>query len=148
MPTKYHLTRSTEDADLYTFEFDFLYNYDVLLAENYTVEIILPYGATDFKIDTLIEYDSFHVEKSYSTLDFSGTPKLVIKKFNTFDYEHGKKMRVSYRFNQSYMLIKPFVLSLTVFAFYLLAIISNRITLSFNEKSEEDRAKTAKVKSE
>ena len=75
----------------------------------------------------------------------------MIKKYNTFDYEHGKKMRVSYRFNQSYMLIKPFVLSLTVFSFYLLAIISNRIKLSFNEKSESDeadRAKTAKVKSE
>ena len=45
MPTKYHLTRSLDDPDLYTLEFDFLHNYDVLLAENYTVEIILPLGA-------------------------------------------------------------------------------------------------------
>ena len=48
MPTKYHLTRSLEDENLYTLEFDFLHNYDVLLAENYTVEITLPYGASDF----------------------------------------------------------------------------------------------------
>ena len=50
MPTKYHLSRSLEDEDSYTLEVDFLHNYDVLLAENYTVEIILPYGASDFKV--------------------------------------------------------------------------------------------------
>ena len=53
MPTKYHLSRSLEDENLYSLEFDFLHNYDVLLAENYTVEIILPYGASDFKVSTI-----------------------------------------------------------------------------------------------
>ena len=52
MPTKYHLTRSLEDENLYTLEFDFLHNYDVLLAENYTVEITLPYGASDFQVSS------------------------------------------------------------------------------------------------
>ena len=99
MPTKYHLTRAADDADLYTLEFDFLHNYDVLLAENYTVEVILPFGASDFVIESPVEYDSFHVEKSWLTLDFAGTPKLVIKKNNAFDYEHGKTMRITYRFN-------------------------------------------------
>jgi len=70
MPTKYHLTRSADDADLYTLDFDFLHNYDVLLAENYTVEVILPYGASDFVIESTVEYDSFHIEKYWSTLDF------------------------------------------------------------------------------
>ena len=53
MPTKYHLSRSLEDEDSYTLEVDFLHNYDVLLAENYTVEIILPYGASDFKVSII-----------------------------------------------------------------------------------------------
>ena len=105
MPTKYHLTRESDDPDLYTFEFDFLHNYDVLLAENYTVEVILPFGASDFVIDTPIDYDSYHLEKSYLTLDFAGTPKLVIKKFNAFDFEHGQKVRITYRFNQYYVLV-------------------------------------------
>ena len=56
MPTKYHLTRSLDDPDQYTLEFDFLHNYDVLLAENYTVEIIFPFGATDFKVSNASFY--------------------------------------------------------------------------------------------
>jgi hypothetical protein len=96
MPTKYHLSRSLEDENLYSLEFDFLHNYDVLLAENYTVEIILPYGASDFKIETPVEYESFHVEKSFLTLDFFGTPKLVLKKSNAFSHEHTQKVRVTY----------------------------------------------------
>ena len=38
------------------------------------------------------------------------------------------------------MLMKPLGLSLTVFAFYLVAIVSNRITLSFNEKKIKVKA--------
>lgn len=65
MPTKYHLTRGTDDPDLYTLEFDFLHNYDVLLVENYTLEVILPLGTYDFKIETPIDYESYHLEKSF-----------------------------------------------------------------------------------
>ena len=82
-----------------------------------------------------MDYDSFHIEKSYLTLDTTGTPKLVIKKTNTFSHEHSQKVRVTYRFNQTFMLMKPLILSMTVFGFYLFAIIANRIKLSFNEKA-------------
>ena len=50
MPTKYHLNRLSESDNMYTLEIPFLYNYDVLLAEDYTVEVILPYGATDISV--------------------------------------------------------------------------------------------------
>jgi hypothetical protein len=50
------------------------------------------------------------------------------------------------------MLVKPFVLSMTVFVFYLIAIFSNRIRLSFNETKESDQERRAmaanKVKEE
>ena len=92
------------------------------------------------QIDTPVAYESFHIEKSFLTLDFFGTPKLVLKKSNAFSHEHTQKLRVTYKFNQTYMLMKPLGLSLTVFAFYLAAIVSNRITLSFNE--EKTKAKS------
>ena len=50
MPTKYHLNRESRNADSYILEIPFLHNYDVLFAEDYTVEIILPYGATDISV--------------------------------------------------------------------------------------------------
>ena len=54
MPTKYHLSRNLEQEDAYTLEIPFLHNYDVVLAENYTVEVILPYGAEDITVSTLL----------------------------------------------------------------------------------------------
>jgi oligosaccharyltransferase complex subunit alpha (ribophorin I) len=47
VPTKYHLTRDLQNDNLYRLEIPFLHSYDVLLAENQTVEIILPFGASN-----------------------------------------------------------------------------------------------------
>ena len=47
---------------------------------------------------------------------------------------HNKNLVVTYRFDDSYMLIKPIGLSLTVFAFYLAAIAYSRISLGFTQK--------------
>ena len=80
MPTKYHLNRVSERDNMYTLEIPFLYNYDVLLAEDYTVEVILPYGATDITFDVPFKIDSEEIGRSMLTLDFFGTPKLILKK--------------------------------------------------------------------
>ena len=47
VPSKYHLRLEDSSENLYKLEIPFVYNYDVLLAENYTFEVILPYGASD-----------------------------------------------------------------------------------------------------
>lgn len=145
MPTKYNLKREDTGAkdDLYSLEVPFLYAYDVLLTEDYTFDVILPYGAYDINFEAPFEVDSSSIEKSTLTLDFFGTPKLVIKKTNAFAVLHNRPIKITYRFDQTYMLIKPIGLSLTVFAFYLAAIIYSRISLSFNETGDEK--KTTKI---
>jgi len=50
MPTKYHLSKVAQEDDMYSLEINFLHNYDVLLAENYTFEVILPYGASEITV--------------------------------------------------------------------------------------------------
>lgn len=50
IPTKYHLTTKDDDLDFYMFNFTYLHAYDVLLTEDYTVEVTLPYGAHDIKV--------------------------------------------------------------------------------------------------
>ena len=69
------------------------------------------------------------------TLDFFGTPKLILRKSNAYAILHNKDIKVTYRFDERYNLVKPIGLSLTVFAFYLLAIGYSRISLSFAESS-------------
>lgn len=46
---------------------------------------------------------------------------------------HNKNIVVKYRFDETYILMKPIGLSLMVFAFYLVAILYSRISLSFAE---------------
>lgn len=55
MPTKYNLKREDTGAkdDLYSLEVPFLYAYDVLLTEDYTFDVILPYGAYDINVSVL-----------------------------------------------------------------------------------------------
>lgn len=134
MPTKYHLSNSLDRDDYYTLEIPFLHNFDVLLAENYTVEVILPYGASEITFDIPFDIDSSSIEKSTLTLDFFGTPKLVFKKSNVFSHLHAKNIKVSYKFDERYNLVKPVGLSLTIFGFFILAIFFSRISLSFAEK--------------
>ena len=49
-PTKYHLRRDLEDPSLHTLSIEFLHQYDVLLAEDYTFEVTLPFGAHSFRV--------------------------------------------------------------------------------------------------
>lgn len=61
MPTKYHLN---QNENLYRLEFPFLHQYDVLLAENYTMEVILPYGASDIKFELPFDVDESEIGTS------------------------------------------------------------------------------------
>lgn len=145
IPTKYNLKRDLTDPTQHTLTIDFLHNYDVLMTENYTIEFILPYGAKDFKVSfiqmilTLIifqieapfDIDSQEYDTSIETLDFFGKPKLIVKKQNVFSYKHDQQIKVHYKFDDRMMLIKPLGLAITVFAFYLFAILSSRLSLSF-----------------
>ena len=64
IPTKYHLRQEDSKQGLFKLEIPFLYNYDVLLAENYTVEVILPYGAKDIQFELPFDVDSSEIGKS------------------------------------------------------------------------------------
>jgi hypothetical protein len=50
---------------------------------------------------------------------------------------HNENFRVYYRFNQRWLLLKPLLLSLTIFAFYLVAIIGARLKLSFDDSKSK-----------
>ena len=146
MPTKYHLSLESDSRDRYILEIPFLHNFDVLLAESYTVEVILPYGATDVRFEVPFEIDDSVMGRSELTLDFFGTPKLILHKSNAFSMLHDKVLKVTYRFDERYNLIKPLGLSVTVFGFYLLAILYSRITLSFDDQHvSKDKAKSVKI---
>lgn len=77
---------------------------------------------------------------TFSTLDFFGKPMITLNKKNVYSVLHNQNFRVYYKFNQQWLLLKPLMLSLTVFVFYLLAIIGARLKLSFDESPKQKTA--------
>ena len=71
--------------------------------------------------------------KTYSTLDFFGKPTITLHKRDVHSVLHNENFKVYYRFNQQWLMMKPILLSLTIFGFYLLAIIGARLKLSFDD---------------
>ena len=78
---------------------------------------------------------------TFSTLDFFGKPTIEIHKKDVYSVLHNENFKVYYRFNQNWLLLKPLLLSATIFGFYLLAIIGARLRLSFD--APESKEKTA-----
>lgn len=59
MPTKYHLSFDEEISDGYILEVGFFHNYDVLLAEDYIVNVVLPFGAYDIEVSNYNFHSKF-----------------------------------------------------------------------------------------
>ena len=50
MPVRFHLSESRETPNLYKLKIPFYHNYENLLAEDYSVQVTLPFGATDIDV--------------------------------------------------------------------------------------------------
>lgn len=82
MPTRFHLSESTTVANLYKLSIPYYHNYDVLLTEDYTVEVVLPLGATNIKVDLPFDAEISTDGVSFNTLDYMGAPVVTIKSKN------------------------------------------------------------------
>jgi hypothetical protein len=115
------------------FNFTYFHDYDVLLTEDYTVEVILPFGAHDIQAVLPFEMKDQYIDQSFSTLDLWGRPKLVLKRSNVHFSLHNEHFSVTYRYDWRWMLYKPLLMSITVFAMYVASIIYLRASLSFSQ---------------
>jgi hypothetical protein len=50
MPTRYHLFNDAANLDNYILNMTFLHDFTDILAENYTLKVILPEGASNIKV--------------------------------------------------------------------------------------------------
>lgn len=68
----------------YTFDHDF----SDIIAENYSLTIILPEGSSKIKVHLPFPVDLIEESLSFSTLDYIGRPKISIKKSNVISTLH------------------------------------------------------------
>lgn len=70
-----------------------------------------------------LDLDEQFIAVADGTLDFFGRPKIVLRKTNVHYQLHSENISVTYRYDQTFMLIKPLIFSGGIFLIYMLAII-------------------------
>ena len=78
------------------------------------------------------------------TLDYFGRPKVVLRKQNVHFSLHAVNLSITYRYDQTYMLIKPLMFAIVIFCAYLMAIIFSRAQVSFSDYIPPILQKTVK----
>lgn len=132
IPTRYHLFQDSKNGRYfmnYTFDHDF----NDILAENYTLRVILPEGATNVKVHLPFAVDSMETGSYFSTLDYIGKTLITIRKQNVHSVLHRQPFQVSYEFSDQAMFIEPMYVIVFFFACFLVAIISARLDLNLDE---------------
>ena len=112
LPKEHYITQDTQDNEKFTATFTVSHPYDEIVAEDFTLKIVLPEGASEVKLDLPFEVDSVHNESTYRYLDMEGSKVLVIKKRNVIEKYHNLEVTVTYKLTSYYMYFKPSLLAL------------------------------------
>jgi oligosaccharyltransferase complex subunit alpha (ribophorin I) len=135
MPTRFHLFQQGK-TDRFIFNYTFDHDLSEILAENFTLKVILPEGATNIKVHIPFEVDSIESGLHFSTLDYIGKPLITIKKDNVVSQLHKQPFQVSYDFSSQGLLIEPLYVIVFFLSCFLVAILYARIDLSFKDEKK------------
>jgi oligosaccharyltransferase complex subunit alpha (ribophorin I) len=138
LPTNYYLFAKNDDPTSFVCKQDFGFPFENLLAEKYTIKIILPEGSTNATTELPFAVDNQYETKTFSYLDYQGRPTLVIEKSNVLDH-HNKQFSVNYRFNDKNILTEPTLLFGFFIVVFFIVILIGRIDFSFKgSKAKSD----------
>eukprot|EP01017_Pseudomicrothorax_dubius_P041288 TRINITY_DN6585_c0_g2_i2.p1 TRINITY_DN6585_c0_g2~~TRINITY_DN6585_c0_g2_i2.p1 ORF type:complete len:461 (-),score=143.39 TRINITY_DN6585_c0_g2_i2:160-1542(-) len=136
LPTEDFLRQDVADSEQFVLNVNFGFHFDRIMAEDYTLKVILPEGAKDIQYELPFEIDSVTREKFFYYLDIEGKPVLVFNKKNVLPF-HNQVFKVSYRFKQESILIEPFLIFAAFSLFFLLMILLARLNFSFGKEKED-----------
>jgi oligosaccharyltransferase complex subunit alpha (ribophorin I) len=99
LPLSTFLKRMTSGR--YVFQADFVNGIPNAAVDSAEVKIVLPEGARDIQVHVPFEVDEVLLEKTYTYLDTSGRPTVLIRKANVVD-EHSLPFQVNYTHDNYY----------------------------------------------
>lgn len=111
----------------------------MLLTEDYTVEVVLPLGATNIKVDMPFEAEVTTDGVNFGTLDYFGAPVITIKSSNANNLVDSGDITITYTYSPAMLIMKPLYLSSIVFAFLVVMIASFRVSLSLKDDQEKQK---------
>ena len=147
MPTEFHLFQDLKDSKEHTLEVDFMHAYDSSLNEEYKVNVILPEGASDIRLELPsscgINSEDITMTKYYGTLDYFGRPMVTIYKQNAVHDLCDNVLTVRYQYdNQVNLYMKAICLTTLLFTLYAAAMAYVRMGLSLETKDTKPKQKT------
>jgi oligosaccharyltransferase complex subunit alpha (ribophorin I) len=111
-----------------------------------TIRVILPEGSKNARFELPFGIDKEETALHHTYLDTAGRPVLILHKKNVVA-EHNRHFQVTYNFSTTSMLLEPFILVVTYFVVFLLAMIYARFDLSIAREKILDpkEAKQARI---
>jgi len=104
----------------------FSFPFDNIVAEEYSVSIILPEGVTDIKYDLPFDVDDVTVDKYYSFLDYWGRSRITFTKKNVIG-KHNLPITLSYKFRERILYTEPVILVGGFLVLFGLFILTGRL---------------------
>ena len=134
LPSKFHV--NTDNNGNYVVNLTFGMPYSDLLARNYTVEVILPEGADDIKVN-LDTYGKYTVVKNkfFGCLDLFGRNSVIINMRNVYDI-HKVYFQIRYKYSNALLFVKPVILMVYFFLIFIALILYSRGNLSLKKDSK------------
>jgi len=105
--------------------------------DHFKLTVILPEGARNVDIHLPYGFDSEERKMTYSYLDTTGRPTIVLEKDNVCD-DHFQYFQISYTLPFYFSLQKPFVVSLFIFGLFCISMIWTRLDLSIVKDPRAD----------
>jgi len=143
MPTKYHMRQSNDEGDLYVLEMPLMHAYDGYIADNFTMFVTLPSGASDITVELPAENGASITTDGlfFGTLDFFGRPQVRINMSNVNGVLHAKDFRLKFKMDTWAIAHKPIQLSIVVFGFLLCFIVIFRFQLPIDNETKSTNVK-------
>jgi oligosaccharyltransferase complex subunit alpha (ribophorin I) len=134
LPSKFHINT---DGNNYMLNLTFGMPFNDILAREFMIEVDLPEGAFDIKLNLPIK-GKYKVENKNvkGCLDLIGRNAVVIKLKNVYDI-HKVNFQILYKYNESNLYKKPMIIICYFLAIFLSLIVYMRADLSLNKNKEK-----------
>ena len=136
LQTRHNLFYDMKRPNHFVLDVPVLHHYTDILAETYTLKIILPEGATNIKVNIPFEVDQIEESLVFSYLDWIGRPARTIKIDNAIAVNHAHNLQVTYTFESSSQLIEPVYVIGFLFSIFLFVIAFNRFEMHLEKRSD------------
>jgi oligosaccharyltransferase complex subunit alpha (ribophorin I) len=106
--------------------------YDDMVVDEMTVQIILPEGSTNTKLNLPYEISRLPGSLQYTYLDTTGRPVISVAKKNLVE-NHIQNFKLSYTFPKLLMIQEPLLVTIALYLLFLLVIIYVRLDFSIDK---------------